>query len=184
MPWKWRRYRHSDDEVFVELLEHGTINVTAPAAAFTPDARRWIDEVAVPELQAEWAEHKCRQAEMAERERRQSEMAAAEERAKPKRVGLTLRDAEREVGRAKREEAERDRAERERVPRCGPLTLEQLAYIVNVTPDPVPEQQTFEQRVYCEASSACYGYMLDYGLPSIDFEATKAVMREMLSEAA
>ena len=155
----------------MELFEHGTINVTAPAAVFTPDVLRWINEVAVPELQAEWAEH---EREMAERERLRAEMAAAEERAEPKRVGLTTLDAKREVARIEREAAKRDRARRRRQP----------AYVrENFVPEKPPEGQTLEQYIFTETSGIAYAYMLDYGLPGIDEEAAGVLVREMCIEA-
>ena len=59
-----------------------------------------------------------------------------------------------------------------------------MAYIVDgFTPEPAPDVQTLEQYVFTETSSLAYGYMLECGLPSLDAEATRAVAREMLSEA-
>jgi hypothetical protein len=53
MPWQWRKR----GSVFVELFEDGEIGVNGIA---NESDRRWVSDVAEPELRAMWAEHQRR----------------------------------------------------------------------------------------------------------------------------
>jgi hypothetical protein len=61
MPWKFR----ARGRVFVELYEDGRIDVKGGREGLDPGEARWLDEIALPELRAEYAE---RLRQVAERE--------------------------------------------------------------------------------------------------------------------
>ena len=133
MPWKFRRLPEDqpagaspivgpDEWVFVELFGGGAIQVTPPIEQLEPKARRWVHEVALPELRAEWAEHELREAELEAdapvldrwRERRQAERRCLERSAprrrlerqliaKPPRPGMTKLELRRWAGKQARE---------------------------------------------------------------------------------